>query len=287
MDLKSKRKTVDIERGLLLVRYAGAEDEAHPPKIRLSCEPGAEGNISFVLHPDQAEAELWQPGQCLVARATARVRLAVDVIATSAAGSAAATVRIEPLPFTRSPNEADGRSACNLADFRVRGHVAGIGDVVVAADQWLAGPAAPSRIEGLALEWPSKPRDIDIRYCVKTARAQAQSGVLTELGGFAGTRGKALPVVGIAFELSGPGAADFQLFAEAIFLGSLTVRGSGRQVSLSGPTNREPLVGLRLRLEQVNAGVAPAPMLPASRLARSSGRVRVFRSQAQGSEATA
>src|SRR5579871_5462267 len=102
MDRKTKRKIVDIDRGLFLVRYATAEDAARPPKIKISCDADSEGSIRFVLHPDQEAAELWQPGQCLVARADARGKLAVDVVASSEATSAAATVRIEPLPFSKA-----------------------------------------------------------------------------------------------------------------------------------------------------------------------------------------
>jgi hypothetical protein len=49
-------------------------------------------------------------------------------------------------------------------------------DVVVGPNAWIAGPARPSRIEGLAPEWPSKPAGLDIRDAVQFANAQLGSG---------------------------------------------------------------------------------------------------------------
>ena len=100
---------------------------------------------------------------------------------------------------------------------------------------------------------------------------------MTKLGGYAGTRGRALPIVGISFELSGSGAGDFRLSTEAIFLGAPVARMTGRHVKMSGPTGREPLVGFRLRLDEVNVTLQPQPV-PVTK-AKSSNRVRVFRSK--------
>src|SRR5438105_6607373 len=148
-------KTVDVQRGLLLVRYVAADDERRPPKIVVVVNPKDEKNIELVLNPDHADATLWQPGSCLVVRATRAGKLGVEVIPIDDDGSTAATVRLETL----SQGEAalsilrPARSAADAREpgaLRVSGHVAGIGDVVARADEWTAGPAAPARIEGLS-----------------------------------------------------------------------------------------------------------------------------------------
>ncbi len=285
METVGKRKIVDVDKGLFLVRYAAAQDAARPPKVSLSPEPSSDAGIAFFLHPDHREAVLWQPGSCVVVRAAARSKLVVDVAPIHDQGSSNATIRIEPLTQGEAPSRAARTGAvadlpCDLSDFRIHGHVASIGDVVVDADQWLAGPSKPSRIEGISIAWPGKPDDLDIRYSVKTARAQAISGRVVEMGSFAGTRGKGLPLVGVMIEVSGRGASNFELVAEAIFLGSPAMRITGKRVVAQGPTSREPLVGLRLRLQQLNAPrtIAPAPVAIAPM--RSSSRVRVFRNQA-------
>ncbi len=285
MEPLGKRKIIDVDKGLFLVRYAAARDAARPPKVSLSPDPSSDAGIAFFLHPDHREAVLWRPGSCVVVRAAARGKLVVDVTPIDDQGSSNATIRIEPLTQGAAPARAARAGAiadlpCDLGDFRIHGHVASIGDVVVEADQWLAGPSKPSRIEGIAIAWPGKPDGLHIRYSVMTARAQAVSGRVMESGSFAGTRGKGLPIVGVMIEVSGPDALNFELVAEAIFLGSPAMRVTGRRVVAQGPTSREPLVGLRLRLQQLNAPQAIAPSSTPVAPMRSSSRVRVFRNQA-------
>jgi hypothetical protein len=124
----------------------------------------------------------------------------------------------------------------------------------VKANEWIAGPTAPSRIEGIAIEWPDKPHDIEMHYAVKTAKPEAASGRPVRPGAFAGTRGKAMPIVSLMLELSGPAAGALQFVVDALFLGAPTLRMTGRRVIAAGPTGREPLVGLRLALENMHKG---------------------------------
>ncbi len=279
-----QRQTVAIKRGLFLVRYATAEDEARPPKVRVSPDPASNKDIRFLLHPDHNDAVLWQPDTCLVVRAMAPGTLSVQVIPVHEDGSTAATVRIEPLSqgTATSPSaQTKGRSSVphDLGSFRILGHVSGMGDVLANGDEWLAGPSAPSRIEGISIEWSGKPLDLDIHYAVKTATPQTTSGRKMALGSFAGTRGKAMPVVGLMLEMSGSDASNLQFSVEAIFLGSPVTRIKGKRVVASGPTGREPLVGLRIGLENMRAPARTKAKPAASKPERSAGRVRVFRSR--------
>jgi hypothetical protein len=61
-------------------------------------------------------------------------------------------------------------------------------------------------------------------------------------------------------------------------LNAPTLRAVGKRVVLSGPTNREPLVGIRIGVERTAVEQVAAPAKP-SRKAAGSGRVRVFRSR--------
>jgi hypothetical protein len=211
--------------------------------------------------------------------------LSVQVLPAQEGGSTAATVRIEPLSqgnatIPLAHTKIRRSMARDLGNFRVLGHISGIGDVLVNGDEWLAGPSAPSRIEGISIEWPGKPSELDIHYAVKTAKPQTTTGRKVGLGSFAGTRGKAMPVVGLLLEMSGPDASNLQFSVEAIFLGSPTTHIIGRRVVASGPTGREPLVGLRISLESVRAAARPKSKPTAAKPERSTGRVRVFRSRA-------
>jgi hypothetical protein len=280
MESAIQRKTINIDRGLFLLRYAAAEDAEQPPFVKVSPDKATEKNVTLILQPDHRDAVLSGPGTALVVRATAAAKLWVEVSALQADGSTAASITIEevtqgdPIPqLPTAPNLND----FDLSDFRVLGHIARLGDLVVASQEWLAGPSAPARIEGIAVEWPSKPQDLDIRYSVKLARPQAAASQMMGLGSFAGTRGRALPIIGMILEMSGPAASNWQFVVEALFLGSPVNRLTGRRIVLSGPTEKEPLVGLRIGVQHVAAQAIHLQDRPA----QSSGRVRVFRGGAK------
>jgi hypothetical protein len=287
-----QQQTVSVDRGLFLVRYAAAEDVGHPPIVRVLPDPVPNNGVGLLLHPDHREPVLWQPDSCLIARALAPGRLTVEVMASVDGGSAAATVRIEPLsqgkldqtqpaaPLSQTKKKHRG-SPLDLTSLRLLGHVTGIGDKAVSAGEWLAGPSAPSRIEGIAIEWPDKPDDLEIQYAVKTAKPQPVSGRPISLGSFAGTRGKAMPIVGVMVEISGAAATNLQLVLEAVFLGAPVTRIMGKRIIASGPTGREPLVGLKLGVENIAVAEQPKPPPSPPEPAR---RVRVFRSRQKSKE---
>lgn len=280
-------KLLNLDRGLFIIHYQSAEDGIEPPKVIVTPAAGSERDVELVLHPDADEGTLWQPDTKLVVRTAAPCSLQIHVLPLRAGGSHAATVKIEPVSHGERPALAIARTArthgskVKLDDFRLLGHVAGRGDVVVRPNEWVAGPTAPSRIEGIMLAWPDQPEDLDIRYAVKTIGPQIQPAKLVTIGTFSGTRGKALPISSVVLEMSGDGAADCHFVAEAVFLNSPTLRATGRRVVLSGPTGREPMVGLRINLESIEAPeIIPTNVsAPASKPAATSGRVRVFRSR--------
>jgi hypothetical protein len=85
-------------------------------------------------------------------------------------------------------------------------------------------------------------------------------------------------------ELSGPDAARYEFTTEAVFLGSPVMRAKGQRVVLKGPTGREPLVGLRVDINQLDSAVNDFDSIEASKPAEAPksarSRVRVFRSPA-------
>jgi hypothetical protein len=286
----TQQQTITLDRGLFLVRYVAAEDQARPPRVKVSADPTAGKNIQFLLHPDHSVPVLWQPDTCLVIHAKESAQLAVRVIPAREGGSIAATVRIEPLSQGNVELAPTHSNSNDTGTFQILGHLTGIGDVIVNADDWLAGPSAPTRIEGISLAWPGRPPGLDIRYAVKTAKPQPISGRATELGSFAGTRGKAMPIVGLMFEICGPAAANFQISVEAIFLGSAVTHIIGDRIVASGPTGREPLVGLRLGLNPTlglkGAHHAARPTAKAfiGKARQSADRAHVYRSRPKSNQ---
>lgn len=289
----AKRKILDLDRGLFLVRYGDAEDAEKPPIVRVSLDREIGSDNFVILHPDAHEAILSGPGSALAIRAATPAKLLVEVIPLEANGSTTATVKVEALTpgEVSAPLVPRGESfapgALDLDGIRIQGHIAGRGDVVVNRDQWLGGPSAPSRVEGIRLDWPTKPTGLDLHYAVKFARPQGSTSQMTAMGQFAGTRGRALPVTGVVMELSGEDADAYALSVEALFLGSPAVRSRGQRINLGGPTGREPLVGLRIDLSPSSA-VAPASMaVGAKAKSTPQGKVRVFKGRQKASQATA
>jgi hypothetical protein len=82
------------------------------------------------------------------------------------------------VPISNDPMGASPSTVETVAEvidpsqIKVRGHDAGIGGVVVRPGEWIGGPAAPSRIEGLLLHWPKKPPSINLHYSVRCSRPQ-------------------------------------------------------------------------------------------------------------------
>jgi hypothetical protein len=285
-------KTVDLDRGLFLVQYHSAEDLRAPPRVQITPAEGSEDKVEFILHPDATDPTLWQPETALVVRAVAQAQLQVRVMSSRPQGSRAATVRVEPIrpgqPYR--DHETDASPPTLVEAMRIVGHVAGIGDVVAGPGVWVAGPAAPSRIEGIAIQWPRKPNDLDIRYAVRFPGQQGGAPNMVPLGAFTGTRGRALPITALILEVAG--RTDVQFVAEALFLNSPILKVKGTRIALTGPTGREPMIGLRINLETLSLAdpilAAPsianrAPKQPApsqgTRKAGATTRVKVFRSR--------
>jgi hypothetical protein len=276
-----QQKVLSLDRGLFFINYKSADDPLSPPHVMVAPTEGHERRMEIILHPDATEPTLWKPNSGLVVRVNTPGTLQVQVQPGRPGGSRAAIVRVEQIQAGRTPATAgrgDGMGQTHVATegLKVLGHVAGRGDIIVGPNAWIAGPAAPSRVEGVALEWPDRPASVDIRYAVQFANGQTGSGRMVSLGTFAGTRGRALPLTAVVLEMSG--TDELKFVAEAGFLNAPTLRAVGKRVVLSGPTNREPLVGIRIGIEHI--ATAEQVVTPAKpRKAAGSARVRVFRSQ--------
>ncbi|MGQ4275107.1 hypothetical protein [Terrihabitans sp. B22-R8] len=270
---------------------------------------GSERQIQSILHPDSRDAALWRPGACVVVRVDAPAQLAVSVSPSVPNGSVAASVEIEALtqgtppapqrvapPVAQAINFADDagpRGNARIASgISLLAHVAGRGDVIVGSDEWAGGPSAPSRIEGIAIDWPNRPPGLDLRYAAHYGQRNVTNSGLQGLGSFVGSRGRAMPIVGLTLELVGASSGQ-KLVAEALFLGSPTQRSAGSRIQLAGPSRHEPLVGLRLSIEaaaeqpaQAPAYRTPTPVsLPKPTRGAASPKVRVFRGKANANSA--
>jgi hypothetical protein len=255
-DIAGYVKTVEVANGLFIVRYVSADDAFEPPIVILSLDLSQAQDAKFFLHPDAQEPILWQPGSSLIMRTVRPVKIQIEVTPRRRAGSIAANVKVERLTQGEPINEPEAAATFDFSGLRLMGHVAGRGDVFASLNEWIAGPAAPSRVEGISLAWLKRPPDFDIRYSVKVGQSGATPSQMMDIGSFGGSRGRAIPLTGVTFELSGEASSNYRLCVEAGFLASPIMREIGKRVVLSGPTGREPLVGLRMNLELADRDLA-------------------------------
>ena len=289
-NLPVQRKSVSVKRGLFLLRYAATGDTTRPPFVTVTSDERDGNRIVILADPDVEGNALTLPGDCLVVRALENATLRLEVTPSVPDGSVEATIQLERL----TNGAAEQRTTAarrKVSDpvpvgpveqkLELVGHVARRGDVAVGADSWVAGPVDPSRIEGLTVRWLNQPADASLRYAAISG-GDFEDAEMVEDGSFVGTRGRSRPIRGVAFEIVGRGASRYRLIAEGLFLGSLPVRSQGSKVTLAGPTGEEPLVGLRLSIEERGARGADAGQgfrgLPQSE----PSRVRVFRGSAAG-----
>ncbi|OYX70560.1 MAG: hypothetical protein B7Y95_15260 [Rhizobiales bacterium 32-66-11] len=239
--------SVNVEPGLYILRYASGAAARVSPLVEVACDPRAQQFVSIVSDPRVAGGVLSAPGAALVVRAVAQASLRLSVRAAEPGGSLEARITLE-------------------ADLARRG------DVRVGSGEWLGGPAAPLPIEGVAVA--GVPSSLGLEYQVRSGARKVQWSPWVPAGSFAGSRGRAMPLLGIRFRLGSSGA---ELRAEALFLGSPVVSRSGSEVELVGLSDLDPMVGLSLSLTDAEVKYAG----DVSSVTRDApAKVRVFRAGA-------
>jgi hypothetical protein len=248
-------EVVSVAAGLSVLRYISAEDAAAPPTVRVA--PRSNGRrLNLVSVPGEAEHVLRAPGTVIVLVAEAETELAVTITRQPRSRSAAVNLHLELLagamssPAARDEGGGDvGTSRPQPSRISVVGHVARRGDVLVASGEWLGGPEFPIRIEGLEIRWPDMPGDLQLEYSVVIGGRTLRKLPFCRVSEFVGTKGRAAPIVGLTMVLRGETASSYCIKADCLFLGAPMISESGQIITLSGPTGREPLVGLRLWIE--------------------------------------
>jgi hypothetical protein len=287
--------TAQVGRGLHVLRYVSGAVSGPSPVAIVRPAAGCESSILVVSAPGAAPGSLSHPGDCLVVRAERSGELSIRLIRPDVHVSFEASFRLELL-FAGEAVSAAARPSADTAPseeietgagLRLCAHVARRGDVVVPAAQWVAGPGAPAAIEGVEIRG-SLPAGLGIEMQALAPTNPPRWLDWSPTGSLAGTRGRAMPLIGLRIRLVGPSADRFQIKADALFLGSAIITREGREVELIGSGGVDPLVGLRLGLSPRGFSSAEAfnPVCHAStenvaREQRVESRVKVFRAQAR------
>ena len=138
-----------------------------------------------------------------------------------------------------------------------------------------AGRIAPAAVEGLEIVAGSGAAALELQALVGSRPPRWSEWV--GAGQFVGTRGHGLPLVGLRLRLK-PEAVGAEIAAEALFLGSLVASQRGRQLEFVSGSGVDPLVGVKISVQNVQemrAGRTAAA--PDAQARDREPRVRVFR----------
>ena len=89
-----KQKTINLPRGIFVLRYESAGDSMAPPSVLVICE--ASKNTA-ILHPDSTDAVLTRPGSGLVLQAKSEGSVILEIFSEFPNGSLEATLKCEAL----------------------------------------------------------------------------------------------------------------------------------------------------------------------------------------------
>jgi hypothetical protein len=254
--LDERRHAMLVGTGLYLLRYVSAPSSENHPVVTVNQHPH-NANITLMSEPGGSDMHLEAPGDCIVVRARVPGALSLVISADDPDTPLDAELRLERI-VSSAQNAAELPRAnpsmeCAPAsqdDVSILAHVSRRGDVVAQPGEWICGPDLPLPIEGLTVQWPDRPAGVELNYTVVSSRANQMRKLAATVGKFAGTRGKAAPLVAVDLTLAGSAASAYELRAEALFLGAAIVSQSGRRLSFTGPSGREPLVGFRLEIAE-------------------------------------
>jgi hypothetical protein len=266
-----------VERGLHTLVYRldpsfALALEAAP----MVCVAGTTDGISILSAPGTEFGVLAEPGHGLVVFAERDGTMELVVSPSAPGGSLSAELM---LTRVEAPRPALARGAMQrpalpdgACEFLVRAHVSLRGDVSGGRGSWIGGPDAPGRIEGLEVRGIGG--ELMLEYQVATAGRTGGWSAWMPAGAYAGSRGKAVPLIGLRLRLAPSAPAHLVLKAEALFLGASPIARTGREIELTGASPLDPLVGLKLDLAKGSkATEASAPAAHAA----GAGRLRVFR----------
>jgi hypothetical protein len=287
---RERSHTMVVGAGLYILRYVSAKAAApRCPFVTVKIPPRNGRGISLISVPHSAHDSLAAPGDCIVVRAENAGALNLTISAADPDTSLDAEFRLERIvTVNEAIDQKRAGAQATRSEIEIVAHVSRRGDVFAGPGEWICGPDLPMPIEGIQIDWPNKPADVELEYTVAVSRSNQKRVLGGVAGDFAGSRGKSTPIVGLDLALKGPGASRYQLRADALVFGGAVTSKRGNELSFAGPTGREPLVGLRLAAvpaddQSRNARYTAAAASPAqSQL----GKVRVYRPAAASSPRT-
>ncbi|WP_163650638.1 hypothetical protein [Modicisalibacter sp. 'Wilcox'] len=231
-----------LKPGLYVIRYIAAQGATEATPLGVGQAPlYPSGQLSITTPDGGTEGALQRPGDYLVLNVTGgNVVVAISKYAPKPLlDTAGVHWRIEPL--AQASQQAPAPRLETAEAFSLTGHIERRGDVTVGNGEWLGNPEGRARLEGVQIDWPTRPATVDISgWCqVGEHRLNGQAG------DYLGTRRRAAPIANIGFQLQGAETENYRLTGEAAY-------SDGTRLPLDGtrrPAAGAHLVALRLHLQ--------------------------------------
>lgn len=286
----TKTLVLNVTEGLYVLRYLGGVDPRSAPSAFIRLPTTDSADVEIITAPGLDIGEMPGPGSntVLLVRRSGPIEVVVEASKGNQSLEARFSLDLLSPALSKKRPEAESRTrltsgvmpkpTVSTAESGQSGmielfaHVARRGDIAADEEGWVAGPNAPSAIEGIEVSCSRADVGVSIQY--KNVSNASRWSDWQPAGSFVGTRQKASPLTGLRLKVVGPASQGFELEGEALFLGSSIMFGRGHELEFVSAGGLDPLVGLRLRLVQLPAATA----IPD---ARKAPRVRVFRSYAE------
>ena len=280
---------LNVTEGLYVLRYLGGANPQSAPAALVKLPATDFADADIITAPGLDTGEMPGPGSnvvLLVKRSgpvevvveasggndSLDARFSLDLLAPAITKRRQETVdRTRVKSGAMSKPDVSGAVSGQPGLIELFAHVARRGDIAADQEGWVAGPKAPSAIEGIEVSCSRTDLGVAIQY--KNLSNANRWSEWQPPGSFVGTRQKASPLTGLRFKVVGAASQGYELDGEALFLGSSIQLGRGQDLEFVSAGGLDPLVGLKLRLVQFSNAAAIPDTTKAP-------RVRVFRSYA-------
>jgi hypothetical protein len=281
-ELKASAHLMSLDTGLFCVFQANgtppANSQSGLPGVRITLPPGA-GAQSDAVSISTFQADGWISGQdsaALVRVSKGPAQVLVTVYQAPAASPDSAprlqVMRLGAEPAARPPASATrpGQAAALSADEAdVVAHVQRTGDVPAKFGEWIGTRGSQLWIEGFGLTPRDGIKPADVEYQAVLGRGWLSPWI--EGGKFCGSRGMALPLLGLKVRLKGAAANTHECSYAATF-----VDGSSVGPVPAGETcESESLAALesfQVTIRRSGAAADSAPRAGGARAAASAGK---------------
>lgn len=247
--METRSTLLPLQPGMYVLRHPGKG--LAPLSVSLAPGGSEEGKINSVSTERTGGAILRDGGDCIVMHVSvAPVTLLVCAFLKNSDDPVPA-LRLDQIAYDQAPQSSALPGApIQIGEHGISliGHIERTGDVVAAPGASLGDPLSGLRLEGFQVEWPDRPRGVDLVYRIATEGAGALPAVKS--GKYCGTRGEARRITAVSFALTGTHSDQWRLSGEAVFSGGYTLPVSSGQM-IAGPSGLEHLTALTL-------GVQPA-----------------------------